>query len=53
MKKPADLVYGVEERPPFTVAIIIALQHVLAIAVNLIYPLLLAREAGLGRGWGD
>jgi xanthine permease XanP len=47
MKKPADLVYGVEERPPFFDAIILALQHVLAIAVNLVYPLLLAREAGL------
>ena len=47
MKKPADLVYGVEDRPPFTVAIVIALQHVLAIAVNLVYPLVLAREAGL------
>ena len=47
MKKPSDLVYGVEERPPFHIAILIAVQHVLAIAVNLIYPLLLAREAGL------
>lgn len=47
MKKPADLVYGVEDRPPSTVAIVLALQHVLAIAVNLVYPLVLAREAGL------
>ena len=47
MKKPSDLIYGIEERPSLSVAIIIALQHVLAIAVNFIYPLLLAREAGL------
>jgi NCS2 family nucleobase:cation symporter-2 len=47
VKKPSDLVYGVEERPAFPVAIGIALQHVLAIAVNLVYPLVLAREAGL------
>ena len=47
MKKPSDLVFGVEERPPFPVAFVVALQHVLAIAVNLVYPLLLAREAGL------
>jgi NCS2 family nucleobase:cation symporter-2 len=46
-RKPPDLVFGVEERPPLSVALVIALQHVLAIAVNLVYPLLLAREAGL------
>jgi xanthine permease XanP len=47
MKKPADLLYGVEERPPFLDALAVALQHVLMIAVNLVYPLLLARQAGL------
>jgi len=47
VKKPSDLVYGVEERPPLNIAIVIAVQHVLAIAVNLVYPLVLAREAGL------
>jgi NCS2 family nucleobase:cation symporter-2 len=47
MKKPSDLAFGVEERPPFSVAVGAALQHVLAIAVNLVYPLVLAREAGL------
>src|SRR5262249_734013 len=47
MKKPADLVYGVDERPPLSDAIVVALQHVLAIAVNLVYPLVLARQAGL------
>jgi xanthine permease XanP len=47
MKKPADLVYGVDEHPPVSVAVVVALQHVLAIAVNLVYPLLLARQAGL------
>ncbi len=47
VKKPSDLIYGVEESPSLSVAIVIALQHVLAIAVNFIYPLLLAREAGL------
>jgi xanthine permease XanP len=47
MRKPADLIYGVDERPPFWDAVVVALQHVLAIAVNLVYPLLLARQAGL------
>jgi xanthine permease XanP len=47
MKKPADLIYGVDERPPLLDSVVVALQHVLVIAVNLIYPLLLARQAGL------
>jgi NCS2 family nucleobase:cation symporter-2 len=47
MRKPADLIYGVDEGPPFWDAVVVALQHVLAIAVNLVYPLLLARQAGL------
>ena len=47
MKKPADLVYGVDERPPLSDAIIVALQHVLTVAVNLVYPLLMTRQAGL------
>src|SRR5882757_3012 len=47
MRKPADLIYGVDERPPFWDAVVVGLQHVLAIAVNLVYPLLLARQAGL------
>jgi NCS2 family nucleobase:cation symporter-2 len=47
MRKGANLVYGVDERPPFWDSVVIALQHVLAIAVNLVYPLLLARQAGL------
>jgi NCS2 family nucleobase:cation symporter-2 len=47
MKKPANLIYGVDERPPLLDSLVVALQHVLIIAVNLIYPLLLARQAGL------
>jgi xanthine permease XanP len=47
MKKPADLVFGVEERPPALDCVVVAVQHVGAIAVNFVYPLLLARRAGL------
>ena len=46
VRKPADLIYGVDERPPILDAVVAALQHVLAISVNLVYPLLLARQAG-------
>ena len=48
MKKPVDLAYGLDERPSFAVSGLLALQHVGIICVNLVYPLLLMREAGLG-----
>ena len=47
MRKPADLAYGVEEIPPLSVILVMAIQHVLVVAVNLVNPLLLARYAGL------
>jgi len=31
--KPSDLIYGVEDRPPFKDAFFAALQHLLAISV--------------------
>jgi xanthine permease XanP len=47
MKKPAELIFGVEERPSIGDSVVVAIQHVGAIAVNFVYPLLLARQAGL------
>lgn len=46
MKKPAGLVYGVDERAPLVVAALNGLQHVAIIAVNLVYPILVFRVAG-------
>ena len=47
MRKPANLVYGVEEAPPPLVVLVTALQHVGVIAIFMIYPLVLGREAGV------
>ncbi|HZO46970.1 MAG TPA: solute carrier family 23 protein [Xanthobacteraceae bacterium] len=47
MRKPANLVYGVEEAPPSLVVVVTALQHVGVIAIFMIYPLVLGREAGV------
>jgi NCS2 family nucleobase:cation symporter-2 len=49
MKKPRDLVYGVDDAPPLAVTLLSGLQHVGIIAIILVYPLLLAREAGLAK----
>ena len=46
MRKPANLVYGVEEAPPHLVTLISAVQHVGVIAIFMIYPLIIGREAG-------
>ncbi|HKC43151.1 MAG TPA: solute carrier family 23 protein [Burkholderiales bacterium] len=46
MKKPPDIVYGLEEVPPPVVTMLCGVQHVGLIAINLVYPLLVFRIAG-------
>jgi len=46
MRKPRGIVYGVDERPPGTVIVLSALQHVAVMTIFLIYPVLIGREAG-------
>lgn len=50
MKKPLNIVYGVDERPPMGVTVLSGLQHVGLIAVALVYPVIVSREAGLSPG---
>jgi NCS2 family nucleobase:cation symporter-2 len=47
MKRPLGIVYGLEDAPPLGVTLFSALQHVVIIAIRLLFPLLVAREAGL------
>src|SRR5713101_3971569 len=44
-KKPASLIYSLEESPPPLVTISNGVQHVGVIAINLVYPLLIFRAA--------
>lgn len=44
-QRPSDLVYGIEERPPFKDALFAALQHLLAIFVAIITPPLIIAGA--------
>jgi xanthine permease XanP len=46
-KKPATLAYGLDERPPVVVIWISAAQHVGVVSIFMVYPLIIAREAGL------
>ena len=45
--KPAEIVYGVDETPPLAVTMLSGLQQVGMIAILLVFPLMLGREAGL------
>ncbi|MPZ40750.1 MAG: hypothetical protein GEU95_22405 [Rhizobiales bacterium] len=47
MRKPANLVYGVEEAPPLLVVLITAVQHVGVIAIFMVYLLMIGREASV------
>lgn len=44
--KPADLSYGLNERPPLGVLGILGLQHVCIALMSLAYPVIIALEAG-------
>jgi NCS2 family nucleobase:cation symporter-2 len=46
MKKPANLIYGVHDRPPFVEALIIGLQHVSIFFISLCLPVLLIAHMG-------
>ena len=46
-KKPANIVYWVDDAPPLGVTVLSGLQHIGIISVALVYPLLIARAAQL------
>jgi xanthine permease XanP len=46
MRKPRGVIYGVDERPPGAVIVLSALQHVGVMFAYLVFPVLVAREAG-------
>jgi len=43
MRKPSNVVYGFDERPPPLVTVLSGLQHVGAMSMYLLYPVLVAR----------
>lgn len=46
MKKPANIVYGVDDQPPLAIVILSGLQNIAVMAVYLILPLIICRKAG-------
>jgi len=47
VRKPLNILYGVDETPPLAVTLLSGLQQVGLMAVFLLFPLLVGREAGL------
>jgi xanthine permease XanP len=47
MTRPPDLIYSVDEHPPPAILAVSALQHIALMAITLIFPIILAREANL------
>lgn len=47
MRRPPDLIYGVDDRPPLAATLFNGVQHVGVISINLIYPLVIFRLAGV------
>ena len=47
MKRPANIIYGLDDSPPIHVTALNGVQYVALIAINLVYPLLVFRIAGI------
>jgi NCS2 family nucleobase:cation symporter-2 len=47
VRRPPNIFYGVDDKPPHGVTVLSGLQHVGLISIILVYPLLVTREAGL------
>jgi xanthine permease XanP len=46
-KKPANLIYGLDESPPLGTTLLLGLQHVLALSSAFVYPVILGQETGM------
>ena len=46
MRKPPNVIYGVDESPPVGVVVLSGLQHVGLASIYLVYPVLVAQAAG-------
>ena len=45
-KKPPELVYGVEDKPPLLTCLLLGLQHIFIITIVLVFPVVIVRSIG-------
>jgi xanthine permease XanP len=46
-KKPANLIYGLDESPSLATTLLLGLQHILALSSAFVYPVILLQETGI------
>jgi xanthine permease XanP len=46
-KKPANLIYGLDESPPLGTTLLLGFQHILALSSAFVYPVVLLQETGI------
>ena len=46
-KKPANLIYGLDESPPLGTTFVLGLQHILALSSAFVYPVILLQETSI------
>jgi xanthine permease XanP len=46
-KKPANLIYGLDESPSLGTTLVLGLQHILALSSAFVYPVILVQETGM------
>jgi xanthine permease XanP len=46
-KKPANLIYGLDESPSLATTVLLGLQHILALSGAFVYPVILLQETGI------
>jgi NCS2 family nucleobase:cation symporter-2 len=45
-KRPASLIYGVDERPPWSTLVLLGVQHIFLMSSSLVFPVVLVKEIG-------
>lgn len=45
-RKPANLIYGVDDKPPFGVVVLLGIQHIFLMSSTLLLPVVLVSEIG-------
>jgi NCS2 family nucleobase:cation symporter-2 len=46
-KKPANLIYGLDESPSLAITLLLGLQHILAVSSAFVFPVILLQETGI------
>lgn len=46
MKKPSNLIYGLDDRPPHFIAFMLGMQHVCLLFISLIFPVVIVSHLG-------